>query len=222
MEPAQLRIRELLGIARSGCRTVIMGILNATPDSFSDGGRFDTAEAACDHAEQMIADGADILDIGGESTRPATFQSGGTLSADVELRRVIPIIEQLSHKFPNVPLSIDTYKAAVARAAVAAGAVLINDISAMRADIDMAHTMAETGAAVCLMHLLGLPGRIDPKPRYNDVVLEVRSHLEDRASAAESAGVRRDCIVLDPGIGFGKTPQQNLGVVAAPARTAVF
>jgi dihydropteroate synthase len=187
-----------------------MGILNVTPDSFSDGGKFQSVENALEQAERMIADGADILDIGGESTRPATFQCGASISIDEELRRVIPIIAHISRRFPGTPLSIDTYKAVVANAAVDAGAVLINDISAMRADPDMAHTMAETGAAVCLMHLLGLPGRIEVRPMYVDVVREVRDHLKERALAAEMAGILRERIVLDPGIGFGKTTQHNL------------
>jgi dihydropteroate synthase len=161
----------------------------------------------------MIEDGADILDIGGESTRPATFRSGAALAIDEELRRVIPVIEQVSSRFPNTPLSIDTYKAAVAKRAVTAGAAMINDISAMRADPDMSRTMAETRAAVCLMHMLGLPGSINPLPKYIDVVLEVRAHLLERAEAAEKAGVLRNNIVLDPGIGFGKSTQQNLELI---------
>jgi dihydropteroate synthase len=207
---ADLVIRELLERARSGSGTLIMGILNVTPDSFSDGGKYNSVERAYAHAERMIEDGAEIIDIGGESTRPATFQSGGTISRDEELRRVIPVIEKISQQFPSVPLSIDTYKSDVAREAVAAGAAMINDISAMRADGEMAHTMAASGAAVCLMHLLGLPGRIEPNPGYDDVVLEIREHLQARALAAEHIGIRRESIVLDPGIGFGKTTHQNL------------
>lgn len=208
--PADLRLRELLNIARAGRRTLIMGILNVTPDSFSDGGKFVTADAACAQAATMIENGVDIIDIGGESTRPATFRSGAPLTAEEEALRVLPAITEIASRFPDTPLSVDTYKADVARQAVAAGASMINDISALRWDPEMSHTMAETGAAVCLMHMQGLPMQIEQAPRYSDVVDEVKQFLEERAEAALRAGIKPKNIVLDPGIGFGKTVQHNL------------
>lgn len=208
--PADRHLRELLGCARAGCRTLIMGILNVTPDSFSDGGRFLSLDAACVQAERMIAEGADILDIGGESTRPATFHSQTPLSVDDEMRRVLPVIEKLSARFPNIPLSIDTYKSVVAVAAIEAGAAMINDVSALRADVEMASTIAEAHVAACLMHMPGLPTMVEEAPAYVDVVREVKIHLMERAAAAEGAGINRDLIVLDPGFGFGKSLQNNL------------
>ncbi len=187
-----------------------MGVLNVTPDSFSDGGRFFVPHAALEHAERMVAEGADILDIGGESTRPATFTTGAPLSANEELRRILPIIQAIAERMPNVPISVDTYKASVARQAVEAGATMINDISALRADPNMAAAVAELGTPVCLMHLLGLPTEIPAKPFYEDVVHEVREHLMERATAALEAGILPTNIVLDPGIGFGKTVAHNL------------
>jgi dihydropteroate synthase len=158
----------------------------------------------------MIAEGADIIDVGGESTRPATFRTEEPLEVEEERRRVLPVIEALAGRFPEVPLSIDTYKAVVAREAVAAGAVLVNDISALRADAAMAATVAELGVPVCLMHLLGMPKAIPAKPEYRDVVAEVAAHLRERAEVAEAAGVARAEILIDPGIGFGKTVAHNL------------
>ena len=208
--PALLALHALLETARQGQRTLIMGILNVTPDSFSDGGLFFDPTAAIAHAEQMIAEGADILDIGGESTRPATFASQTPLAPEEELRRILPIIEALTTHFPHVPLSVDTYKASVAQQAVAAGAVLVNDISAMRADPKMASTVAELGVPICLMHLLGLPMSIPAEPHYTDVVIEVRDHLQAQADLALSVGIPATNILLDPGIGFGKTVAHNL------------
>ncbi len=200
----------MLDIARAGQRTLIMGILNVTPDSFSDGGRYWEPEQAVDRARQMVAEGADILDIGGESTRPATFASHAPLAVEEELRRVCPVIESLSALLPNVPLSIDTYKASVARRAVAAGAAMVNDISALRADPAMAATVAELAVPVCLMHLPGLPMAIPSHPEYGDVVQDVADHLRERAAFAAQAGIESRNIVLDPGFGFGKTVEQNL------------
>jgi dihydropteroate synthase len=207
---ALARLRDLLALARQGKRTLVMSILNVTPDSFSDGGQFLDVEAAVEHAVQMAADGADILDIGGESTRPATFRTNEALDVEEEKQRILPVIERLTARFPELPLSVDTYKAEVARDAVAAGAVLVNDISALRADPDMAATVAAHGVPVCLMHLLGLPKAIPPNPHYDDVVAEVAAHLKERAEAAEAAGIARDDILIDPGIGFGKTVLHNL------------
>ncbi len=200
----------LLNIARQGQRTLIMGILNVTPDSFSDGGLYSDVETAVARARQMVEEGADILDIGGESTRPATFASHKPLSVDEELRRILPVVEALSACLPDVPLSVDTYKAVVAQRAMEAGAAMINDISALRADPDMAATLAELDVPVCLMHLPGLPTALSPSPDYGDVVQDVAEHLRERAEAAIRAGIAPRNIVLDPGIGFGKTVGQNL------------
>lgn len=208
--PAARCLRTLLDAARAGRRTLIMGVLNVTPDSFSDGGRFFMPHQALAHAEQMVADGADILDIGGESTRPATFATGSPLDAEEELRRILPIIAAVAERMPDIPISVDTYKATVARCAVEAGAAMINDISALRADPDMASTVAELGVPVCLMHLPGLPTALPSIPTYEDVVEEVKRHLEERTAAALKAGVAPENIVLDPGIGFGKTVAHNL------------
>jgi dihydropteroate synthase len=208
--PSSTALRAALADARAGRRTLIMGVLNVTPDSFSDGGRFFAPEAAIAHAEQMAAEGADLLDIGGESTRPATFASQTPLDPQEELRRILPVITAVSARLSEMPLSVDTYKAAVARQAVAAGAAMVNDISALRADPEMARTVAALGVPVCLMHLLGLPMAIPPQPEYRDVVAEVRAHLWERAEAALAAGIAPEDIVLDPGIGFGKTAAHNL------------
>jgi len=208
--PAGAVLRDLLAEARAGHRTLIMGILNVTPDSFSDGGQFFDPEAAVAHAERMAAEGADILDIGGESTRPATFATHSPLPVEEELRRILPVIEAVTARLPTMPISVDTYKAAVARQAVMAGAAMVNDISALRADPDMPPTLAELGVPVCLMHLPGLPTAIPLKPEYRDVVAEVREHLRERAQAAQMAGIAPEKLVIDPGIGFGKTAEQNL------------
>jgi dihydropteroate synthase len=208
--PAARRLHALLDAARAGERTLIMGVLNVTPDSFSDGGRFFVPDEALAHAERMVAEGADVLDIGGESTRPATFTTGEPLAAEEELRRILPIIRAIVERLPNVPISVDTYKARVARQAVEAGATMVNDISALRADPEMAAVVAELGTPLCLMHLPGLPTALPAKPVYEDVVREVRDHLLERAEAARAAGIAPENIVLDPGIGFGKTVAHNL------------
>ncbi len=185
-----------------------MGILNVTPDSFSDGGTFTLVESAVRHALQMIDDGARIIDVGGESTRPGAAD----VSEEEEIRRVVPVIEALALR-TSVIISIDTSKAAVMSAAVAAGAGLINDVRALREPgaIDAA---ARTDAAVCLMHMQGQPRTMQHEPRYADVVAEVRSFLEERVSACETAGIGRERLVLDPGIGFGKRLEHNLALLA--------
>jgi dihydropteroate synthase len=190
-----------------------MGILNVTPDSFSDGGRFMDPEAAVEHGAQMKDEGADILDVGGESTRPATFRLNAPLDPEEEMRRVLPVIDGIARRFPALPISIDTYKAGVARRAVDAGAVMINDISAMRADVDMATTAADLAVPVCLMHMPGLPTAIPAGGDYGDVVRVVRDHLRDRAAAAVGAGIPETDIVIDPGIGFGKSVSENLEIL---------
>ncbi|MCE5229400.1 dihydropteroate synthase [bacterium] len=186
-------------------RVLVMGIVNVTPDSFSDGGKFFDIERAADHALELIAQGADILDIGGESTRPGS----DAVSVEEELRRVVPVIERLAGKI-QVPISIDTMKAEVARQAVAAGAQIINDVTALRGDPKMAGVAGETKAAVVLMHMIGTPKTMQQEPRYGDVVTEVGEFLRERMQAAEAAGIERERIALDPGIGFGKTLEHNV------------
>jgi dihydropteroate synthase len=183
----------------------IMGIVNITPDSFSDGGRATIPSEVVERAIELEAQGADLLDLGGESTRPGAEP----VSLDDELRRVLPVVEGLVGRV-NVPLSIDTTKAEVARRALAAGATVINDISAMRWDDAMAATIAESGAAVVLMHMQGTPRTMQLEPRYDDVVSEVYDFLASRVAYAETMGVPRSRIAIDPGIGFGKTIEHNL------------
>jgi dihydropteroate synthase len=187
-----------------------MGIVNVTPDSFSDGGRFIRADAAVAHALALAGEGADILDIGGESTRPGAEP----VAVEEELRRVLPVIEgivEASASLPTRPqISIDTSKAEVAAAALGAGASLVNDVSAFRADPEMAAVVAGADADCCLMHMLGEPRTMQDDPRYGDVVDEVREFLGERLAFALDAGVQRERIMLDPGIGFGKTERHNL------------
>jgi dihydropteroate synthase len=188
----------------------LMGIVNVTPDSFSDGGLYLDPAKATRHGHELAAAGADWLDVGGESTRPG---SEG-VSLDEELERVIPVVEALAGADgPGVPVSIDTSKAEVARRAVAAGARMINDVTALRGDPEMPAVCAESGAEVCLMHMLGQPRTMQEDPRYDDVVADVRDFLAERMQAAVAAGVAEDRIVLDPGIGFGKTLQHNLALL---------
>jgi dihydropteroate synthase len=182
----------------------LMGIVNVTPDSFSDGGLFLDAQAAAVHGRELVLQGADILDIGGESTRPGAEPVGEA----EELRRVLPVIESLSGAAAQI--SIDTSKGAVARAALAAGATLVNDVSALRHDSQMAEVVAESGAYCCLMHMLGEPRTMQRDPRYEDVVDDVKAFLEERLRFAIDAGVAEERVLLDPGIGFGKTLQHNL------------
>ncbi len=190
-----------------------MGIVNVTPDSFSDGGRFLDADAALAHARRLIADGADILDIGGESTRPG---AAPVAEAD-ELARTIPLIGAIRAE-SDVPISIDTLKPAVARAAVAAGATMWNDVTALRGAPDAPDVAAALGCPVVLMHMLGEPGTMQDAPRYDDVASEVEAFLLARAEIAMAAGVARTNIWLDPGIGFGKTLDHNLALLRALPR----
>jgi dihydropteroate synthase len=182
-----------------------MGVVNVTPDSFSDGGLFLDADAAVEHGLRLTAEGADILDIGGESTRPGSDPVG----EDVELGRVVPVIERLA-RGGEARLSIDTTKVAVARAALEAGATLVNDVSALRFNPGMAELIAETGAGCCLMHMLGEPRTMQEDPRYDDVVSDVKAFLEERLAFALSEGIDEARVWLDPGIGFGKTVEHNL------------
>ena len=191
-------------------RPLIMGVLNVTPDSFSDGGRFLDPSAALEHARRMIADGADLIDIGGESTRPGAPPTPESL----ELERVIPLVERLSAS--GVPISADTGKPAVMRAAIAAGACMINDVYALRAPGALeALAGAAQPVAVCLMHMQGEPATMQQNVVYIDVVAEVKEFLLERAAACEAAGIARERIVLDPGFGFGKTVAHNLTLLRA-------
>ena len=188
-----------------------MGIVNVTPDSFSDGGRHLQRDAALAHARQLIAEGADMLDIGGESTRPGAHP----VSIQEELDRVLPIIEALcgaSVPIPPVPISIDTCKPEVMRAAIAAGAQMVNDINAMQDDASM-QAVAAGDVAVCLMHKQGDPQTMQRQPQYHNVVAEVTEFLRERIAVAEAAGIGRERIVIDPGFGFGKTLAHNLDLL---------
>jgi dihydropteroate synthase len=193
-----------------GERTLVMGVLNVTPDSFSDGGAFLSLDCALAHAEQMIAEGADMIDVGGESTRPG---GAAVVSAEEELKRVLPVIEQLAQRF-TVPISIDTTKAAVARAALEAGAAIVNDISALRFDSQIADEVAKSGAGLVLMHSRGIPGALHGLPPVPDIIEEVTSSLRSSIAVAEQRGVKRNSIIIDPGIGFGKSQQQNIELIA--------
>lgn len=189
-------------------RTYIMGVLNVTPDSFSDGGKFFSTERAVAHALQMIEDGADIIDIGGESTRPkGVYGETAQISAEQELERVLPVIEYLAAKTETL-LSIDTTKSAVAEVALSAGAQIVNDISGLRFDPQIAEVAAKHHAALIVMHIQGTPETMQINPQYNDVVAEVKAELEESLRSAESAGVEN--IFIDPGIGFGKNLRHNL------------
>ena len=188
-------------------RPVVMGVLNVTPDSFSDGGRYFTVAAALAQAERLAADGAAIIDVGGESTRPGA----APVDAEEELRRVIPVIERLVVAI-SIPISIDTRKPAVMRRALAAGASMVNDVGALSAPGAL-EAVAESDAAVCLMHMQGEPGTMQDEPRYGDVVGEVRGFLRERAAACVAAGIVRSRLVIDPGFGFGKTLEHNLALL---------
>jgi dihydropteroate synthase len=189
-------------------RPKVMGILNVTPDSFSDGGHFLARDSAMRQAEQMIAEGAELIDIGGESTRPGAE----AVDVDVELDRVVPIIEQLRSRF-EVPLSVDTSKPAVMRAAVEAGAAMINDVTALSAP-GAAETAAGLQVPVCLMHMQGKPRTMQQAPQYDDVVADILAYLARRVAACEAVGIPRSRLLVDPGFGFGKTLEHNLRLLA--------
>jgi len=188
-------------------RPQVMGIVNVTPDSFSDGGKYSSVDLAVEHALELIAEGADILDIGGESTRPGADPVG----LDEELRRVVPVIEALS-KVTTVPLSIDTYKPEVMRAAIQAGADIVNDICALREEGSL-EIVANSNAGVCLMHMQGIPQTMQINPQYDDVVAEVKQFLADRVEACLAHGIARERIMLDPGFGFGKSTVHNVALI---------
>jgi len=187
-------------------RPSVMGIVNVTPDSFSDGGVNVDPDAAAATARRQLAEGAAIVDVGGESTRPGA----APVSLDEELRRVLPVLERLQGE---VPVSIDTAKAEVARRALALGAELVNDVTALRGDPDLAGVVADTGAYLCLMHMQGEPRTMQEDPRYDDVAADVARFLEERLSFAVDAGIAEERIALDPGIGFGKTVEHNLELI---------
>ena len=207
-----------------GKRTLVMGIVNVTPDSFSDGGQFLDPEKALGHAERLLAEGADILDVGGESTRPgahvATGVPGGkqsakpSVSAEEELGRIIPVIAGLHRKHPSAVISVDTYKSPVARAAVQAGAEIVNDVSGFRWDPQMAKTLADLKCGAVLMHMRGRPEEWRTLPPPGDIVLLVKRELKEWAEKAVLAGVRRERLVLDPGFGFGKNFEENYPLIS--------
>jgi dihydropteroate synthase len=186
-----------------------MGVVNVTPDSFSDGGRYVEPEKAISHGLELAAEGAAIVDVGGESTRPGALP----VEAEEELDRVLPVIEGLMAARTDAQISIDTSKAGVASKALEAGATFINDVTALRGDPAMVSLVASSGADVCLMHMLGEPRTMQEDPRYEDVVSEVKAFLEDRLQFAVQSGVAEERILLDPGIGFGKTADHNLDLI---------
>ena len=192
-----------------GPRPWVMGIVNATPDSFSDGGRFLDPAAAVDHGLQLVTDGADILDVGGESTRPGA----APVSEADELARVLPVVRGLARQ-TTVPISVDTSKAGVARACLDAGAAIVNDVTGLTGDPEMPGVCAAAGAGVVVMHMQGTPATMQADPQYGDVVADVRSYLADRLARLADAGISPDRIAVDPGIGFGKTMAHNLELLA--------
>ena len=198
-----------------GERTLIVGILNVTPDSFFDGGRYAEADAAARQVADMVEEGADLIDVGGESTRPAgPYGAGaGPVSEEEETRRVVPVVERISRDCP-VPISVDTTKSGVARRALDAGADLINDISALRFDPGMAPLIAARGAPVVVMHMKGTPRMMQQNPTYEDVIGEVRAFLRERIAFAAQSGISPDRILIDPGLGFGKRLRDNLEIIA--------
>ncbi|SJZ86677.1 dihydropteroate synthase [Selenihalanaerobacter shriftii] len=191
-----------------GKRTYVMGILNVTPDSFSDGGSFNRLEKAVEHAKEMVANGVDIIDIGGESTRPGC----DPVSLEDELERVIPVIERLSDEV-DVPISIDTYKSEVGKVALEAGAHIINDITGFKEDPELAKVAADHDAPVIVMHIQGEPRNMQQNPTYEDLISEVLEYLQESIDIAIEAGVKRKKIIIDPGIGFGKTLDHNLEIM---------
>lgn len=189
-----------------GCRTYLMGILNVTPDSFSDGGMFFDQTDAVLHAFQMVKDGADIIDVGGESTRPGAEH----VTMEEEMRRVVPVVQKLRQK-TKIPLSVDTYKSKVAAEALKAGANIVNDITGLRGDPEMANVIAGAGASVVLMHIKGTPKDMQMNPAYDDLIGEVYGYLEGAVRTARSKGISQ--VMVDPGIGFGKTADHNLELI---------
>ncbi len=198
-------------------RPLVMGIVNVTPDSFSDGGQFLQADHAVGHALKMIEEGADLIDIGGESSRPGA----DSVPIEDELQRVVPVVEQLRSQ-TDIPISVDTYKAEVADASLKAGADIINDISALRMDPEMVRVLAQSGAPVILMHMLGTPATMQQSPHYSDCVEEVSAFFVQRIAFAVQHGIARERIIVDPGIGFGKRLEDNLDLLGALHRFTQF
>ena len=210
-------LRSVLPLRERFPAPAVMGVVNVTPDSFSDGGAFLDPAAAIAQGVQLAAEGADVLDVGGESTRPGS----DPVPLDVELERVLPVIHGLVRQ-TDVPISIDTVKAEVADQAIRAGAVLVNDVTALRHDPAMAEVVAAAGVPVCLMHMLGEPKTMQDDPRYDDVVADVSAFLAERVAFARSAGIDSDQICVDPGIGFGKTVDHNLALLRHLDRIAAI
>ena len=196
-----------------GRRTHVMGVLNVTPDSFSDGGRYFDHQSAVEHALQMAREGADIIDVGGESTRPFSE----SVSAAEEVDRVVPVIEAVAREMA-VPISIDSCKGEVVKEALRAGASIVNDISALRFDSEMGPIVAEAGVPVVLMHMKGTPKDMQEEPEYDDLIFEIIDFLKDAVKRAVNAGIRKDMIIIDPGIGFGKTFDHNLKIIRSLSR----
>jgi len=192
---------------------VVMGVLNVTPDSFSDGGLYAKSELAIQRALQMLDEGADLIDVGGESTRPATFRDESPLDPAEEIARIAPVIRGLIAVRPGTCISVDTYKANVAHAALGAGATVLNDISGLGYDPRMAELAATAGAPIILMHMPGTPRHLPESPQYGDIALDICEYFRERVGMALESGVHHDQIVLDPGIGFGKDLHQNLEII---------
>jgi dihydropteroate synthase len=193
---------------RLGERTIVVGVLNVTPDSFSDGGSHFDLSRAVERAAEMEREGADVIEVGGESTRPGATP----VPVEEELRRVVPVVESLAGRV-GAPIAVDTYKSEVARAAISSGAAIINDVSALRFDPALANVVADSGAALVLMHMRGGPRTMQKMPPSEDIFAEIESDLKAAVELAESSGVNRDQMMIDPGIGFGKTLEQNLSII---------
>ena len=202
-------------------RPVVVGVLNVTPDSFSDGGQFASVDAAVARAVEMVREGADVIDVGGESTRP---QGAQPVEADEELRRVLPVLQAVRRELPDVPISVDTVKASVAAAALDEGAQIVNDVSGMRLDPQMGPTCAAKGAGVVVMHSRGSVSEMAryQVANYDDVIEDVLGELRARVDAARQAGIADECIVIDPGIGFSKRSEHSLSIIAALPRLATW
>jgi dihydropteroate synthase len=203
-----LIIRHNKGYLDTGKKTLVMGILNVTPDSFYDGGKYYDIENALNRARKMVEDGVDIIDIGGESTRP----NSSSVSADEEIRRVVPLIKELSSE-TQIPISIDTYKAEVADNAIKAGAQIVNDISGLQSDHEMARVVATNNTPIIIMHIKGHPHDFPKDPVYVELIPEIISFLERRIEYSVNAGIAHDKIIIDPGIGFGKGPKHNAEIL---------
>ncbi len=206
----RLRSREV----ELGRRTLVMGILNVTPDSFSDGGKFLSRDHAVGHALQMLDEGANLIDLGGESTRPGAKVADSGVSADEEMRRIMPVMEDILRERPRTVISVDTYKAVVARTAINAGAEIVNDVSALRWDRLMPATLADLACGAILMHTRGRPEEWRSLPSSPDIVAEVKADLRTWSNSALAAGIARDRLMIDPGFGFGKNFDQNYPLLA--------